>query len=568
MSTRAPRPSAPARSDASTTCDGWPARFCSSSTRRFSELEGALPARHLVIKRGLEYLQGLEREAGADPSLRIELARAYSKLGQIRGDYYHAGNVGDFEGAVETYGDGVRLLDTGAEWPSDQRAERASVLAELHAFQAETLGVMGDVAQGLREMTEARRWQETYVREYALQHGAARAPLAWLKGQHDLSEADLLVMSGDIPAALTTLGAMREAIDTLYDPARQPLSWGTNGSRIGAALHILASSVRARFADPAAERALLAAALDHQQRAYEIRQRAVRLTSKPTKGMTGFPLQLMGHAAFALGRVADGHRWIGEAIAINPERGQFSFAVSGHQWRARHFIAAGDAPAALRDLRIIRPAYERVVASVPAAKLLVNGMAGVDEDEADALWLAGDRRAAATRYRAALATRRRLAVDGPTNGEFASNLVYSTTRFASQLVGANRIEDARAETRASLDLLRAQADAPEAAASRLTEYAWLLLVAQPQDLRDAATALDYARRALDRDRGRHPDSLAVLAVAQYQTGDVDAAVVTARRAYDFVPEMRAGRSEVTLRRDIRENLRRHPLRPLPRPVWF
>ena len=462
----------------------------------------------------------------------------------------------------------MRLLDTGAEWPIEQRAERASVLAELHAFQAETLGVMGDVAEGLREIAEARRWQDTYVREYALQHGVERAPLAWLKGQHDLSEADLLVMSGDMSAALASLQAMRESIDTLYAPTRQPLSWGTNRSRIGAALHILASSIRARLADPIAEHALLVASLDNQQ---------AGLRGSQTCGDADRQAH-RGHDRLS----ASAHGPCG--VRARARRRRPSMDCGGHRhhsgtrpvWLCRERTpVAGEAldrgrRRAGRASRLAAhsPGYERVVASAPAARHLLNGMAGDDEDEGDALWLAGDRRAAEARYRAALARRRQLAVDGLTNGEFASSLVYSTTHFASRLIEAGRSRDARAETRASLDILRAQADAPEAAASRLTEYAWLLLVAQPVDLRNPAIALDYARRALDRPRGLHPDSLGVMAVAQYLTGDVDGAIATARRAYELVPEMRAGRSEVTLRRDIRENLRRHPLKPLPRPVWF
>lgn len=117
-------------------------------------------------------------------------------------------------------------------------------------------------------------------------------------------------------------------------------------------------------------------------------------------------------------------------------------------------------------------------------------------------------------------------------------------------------------------LLEQQAEAPGAVGSRFTELAWLLLVAQPADLRDPAAALRHARRAVDLPRGQHPDALAVVAVAQFVTGGEDAAVATALRAYELVPKMRAGRSDATLRRDIRENLRRHPFRPLPRPVWF
>ena len=42
-------------------------------------------------------------------------------------------------------------------------------------------------------------------------------------------------------------------------------------------------------------------------------------------------------------------------------------------------MASGESRRALADLRLIRPSYERAVASAPAARHLRNGMAGVDE---------------------------------------------------------------------------------------------------------------------------------------------------------------------------------------------
>jgi tetratricopeptide (TPR) repeat protein len=146
--------------------------------------------------------------------------------------------------------------------------------------------------------------------------------------------------------------------------------------------------------------------------------------------------------------------------------------------------------------------------------------------------------------------------------------VYTATHLSARLIEAGRVEEARAATGRALRLLRQQADAPTAAASRFTEYAWLLLVAQPADLRDPATALTYARRALDLPRGTNPDALAVFALAQHQTGDAAGAVATARRIYDMVPELRADRDDAALLRDIRGNFTRHPLTPLARPVWF
>ena len=121
-------------------------------------LDGALPVRQLLVKRGLEYLEGLSREAGGDPALRLELARAYSRLGQVRGDYYHNMSLGDLRGAIQMYDAGSALLEGRGEWPPALRYERSDVLSELYAFSAESLGVLGEVEKGLRAIETARRW--------------------------------------------------------------------------------------------------------------------------------------------------------------------------------------------------------------------------------------------------------------------------------------------------------------------------------------------------------------------------------------------------------------------------
>jgi tetratricopeptide (TPR) repeat protein len=212
--------------------------------------------------------------------------------------------------------------------------------------------------------------------------------------------------------------------------------------------------------------------------------------------------------------------------------------------------------------------HERELSIQPDGALTRNRLAAVYEDEGEAHWLSGDRVSAEKAYRTALGMREKLVTTAPANGEFAGSLVSLIARFGGHLEDSGRVEDARAETRRVLQILRSQADSRNAAASRLTEYAWLLLIARPPDLRDATTALAYARRALDMPHGIHPDSLAVLAVAEQMTGDAEAAVATALRVYDLVPAMRAGRNAERLRLDVRENLSRHRLETLARPLWF
>jgi hypothetical protein len=65
------------------------------------KLPGATAARELLVKRALQYLDSLSRESAGDPTLRLELAAAYEKVGDVQGGYL-AANLGD-RGAIDSY---------------------------------------------------------------------------------------------------------------------------------------------------------------------------------------------------------------------------------------------------------------------------------------------------------------------------------------------------------------------------------------------------------------------------------------------------------------------------------
>jgi serine/threonine protein kinase/tetratricopeptide (TPR) repeat protein len=78
----------------------------------YGELEtlpGSLPARGILVKTSLEYLDALAGEAGGDPSLLYELASAYRKIGSVQGQP-GASNTGDLTAAAENFGKAKRLL--------------------------------------------------------------------------------------------------------------------------------------------------------------------------------------------------------------------------------------------------------------------------------------------------------------------------------------------------------------------------------------------------------------------------------------------------------------------------
>ena len=90
------------------------------------DLPGSTPARALVVKRALEYLDGLARESAGNRTLRRELADAYQKVGDVQGNPFMQ-NLGDLNGAIASYGKAIALLEPAVAGPDPSDAERASL---------------------------------------------------------------------------------------------------------------------------------------------------------------------------------------------------------------------------------------------------------------------------------------------------------------------------------------------------------------------------------------------------------------------------------------------------------
>jgi non-specific serine/threonine protein kinase/serine/threonine-protein kinase len=142
-------------------------------------LPGATAARALVVKRGLEYLDGLAQESVGDRELRRELSEAYQKVGDVAGNPYQE-NLGDLKGAIASYAKAIALLEPIVASGKANDAER-STLANAYLISGgirvaggDALGAIGSSEKGLalrrelarqspgdaRRMTElAQAWQ-------------------------------------------------------------------------------------------------------------------------------------------------------------------------------------------------------------------------------------------------------------------------------------------------------------------------------------------------------------------------------------------------------------------------
>lgn len=115
-------------------------------------LPGATPARELVVKRALEYLNSLAQEAGSDPGLQRELAAAYFKVGDVQGRPNYA-NLGNFTGALESHRKSLALRQTLASaQPKD--AVQQLELAESYDRVGEILAQSGDLTAALNSFRQ------------------------------------------------------------------------------------------------------------------------------------------------------------------------------------------------------------------------------------------------------------------------------------------------------------------------------------------------------------------------------------------------------------------------------
>ncbi len=128
-------------------------------------LPGSTPARALVVKRALEYLDGLAAEARGDRSLQLEIAAAYQKVAEVQGDPTLP-NLGDSHGALESSRKSLAILETlSREVPENQQVRLA--LARNHQQISDVLAFSGDDAGTVEQSGEALKIYESLAASLA-----------------------------------------------------------------------------------------------------------------------------------------------------------------------------------------------------------------------------------------------------------------------------------------------------------------------------------------------------------------------------------------------------------------
>jgi serine/threonine protein kinase/tetratricopeptide (TPR) repeat protein len=160
-----------------------------------AEVPGATGARELIVVTAQRYLAAIAADTGGDPSLQMELAESYRKVGDVQFNDRQA-SLGNAAAALDSYRQARALLEAlVAREP--RRSEHQRALADTCARMAAVLSTSNDRPAALATARDAQRAAERAV---ALAPDDERASLSLINAYGVVGAA--LMPSRDLPAVL------------------------------------------------------------------------------------------------------------------------------------------------------------------------------------------------------------------------------------------------------------------------------------------------------------------------------------------------------------------------------
>ena len=405
-------------------------------------LPGSTPARSLVVKRALEYLDGLAAEARGDRSLQLEIAIAYKRVGEVQGDPLFP-NLGDSKGALESSAKALTILETlfRAE-PQSQQVRLA--LASTHQQISDVLHFSGDTAGAVVHSGQALQLYE------GLAENLASDP----KFQSDLVTqtyhyANLLQLAGRLEEAASEYKHAVELSQRMI---------ATNSSNQEGKFH-------------------LATSLD---------------------GL-GNVLQEKGDTAGALENRSRGLALREELARFDPNNAHYRRQLAfSHHNVALSQVEAGDLAFALVHFRQELGLFEWLSAADPKDVQARRNRSLAHKQIGDVLMRTGDIRGALAQYRAALTIDRDLTSVDPGNSQAVLDLSFSETKVGSAMGKLG-------QPREGLVMLRRGVASQEALAAKDPHHillynhlanSYTLLANCLLDMADTKAAIGYYRQAV------------------------------------------------------------------------
>jgi serine/threonine protein kinase len=470
------------------------------------KLPGSTPVQANMAARALEYFDRLGAAKSADPTLQVELAEGYNRLGDVLGNPFDQ-NLGQTPKALESYRKALALAGPlAAREKGDYRARLAAAKARqgiggILVFGGKAEEGLGDVQKSAEELDR-------------------------LAAEHP----------GDASLRLTTGNAYHFLGRNLSQ--RGGFIAAQDGGRAMASLEKATGHIQAGLAiEPQNPRGLRLLALAYQTTGILVSPR------DPKRA-----LDLMARALATLDRLPPD-----EKESLDSRRLRASVLLN-RGWDLGQSREYGEAIATLEEGRAI---LESLAAADPknTAALyhcaiayrnlgIVNGYAG-----RDAQTLA--------QYAKAIRVYDDLTQRDPANANYPLYRAELQARSGSLLAKRGRMDEARAVAGAGIAYLAQLAERPNAPAAQLQDAARYLMTTEVVALRDYPRALRFALRANEVSKGEDVGALEYLAEAYWLNGDAARAVETISQALAHLPPTAPGEKPSRARLGYEEELARY-----------
>ncbi|MDL2718726.1 MAG: protein kinase [Acidobacteriota bacterium] len=370
-------------------------------------LPGSTPARELLVRRALEYLGMLSREAGNDPLLQRDLAEAYEKLADVQGVQGGAA-LGDSAGALSSMKTAVQIRERLVARAAPEARDRGLLAKTLSSYGA-ALGTTGDTAGAVAASRRAVELLEGVVREFPGDPQFRRG----------LAEAHFFLSNrlSSVGDREGTVSEMRRALGA-YESL---LAESPRDVRLLRAVALCHKYIASSFAleGPTFDPAL---ALAGYEKSLAIEQ--ALLAEDPTSALfkrdLSHSLGGCGEALFRLKRRAEGAAAYGKAIAIRTElaaadpknMGIRQALARAHMNLGQNLTTAGDSLEALVSLRRAQPMLDDLVARDPSNAMIASDHAMLASFFGAAYLANGDAREARRFFGSATGEFERLKAEG------------------------------------------------------------------------------------------------------------------------------------------------------------
>ena len=162
-------------------------------------LPGSTPARVLLVRRALEYLNNLSKEANGDVGIERELASAYQRIGNVQGQPAFA-NIGDTDGALKSYSSAYSLCEKVVQTCPNSVSDRMA-LSEICRLKGNLLAGIGRRSEALEQLRKAQQIDRELTRQapadrqVSIQLALADGALANLQAGVSVADSGLDIQS-------------------------------------------------------------------------------------------------------------------------------------------------------------------------------------------------------------------------------------------------------------------------------------------------------------------------------------------------------------------------------------